>query len=192
VVAFATILDRATSPWTSCFALANTATRRRRRDQHSRSMVDACGTLISINIVPCGRRSADELLFIIIDGDAFDRVIRIFLATGLGPIAEIDVVAIGQMRTSTNPDQRMRGSSACAKGSNRRRTSPHGPPAKVAGLPGSTSSLLDRNPPAHGEVVRLSRDGGVNDVFCSVSSPSVMPPACHLPLAGEELSSSTS
>ena len=30
-------------------------------------------------------------------------------------------------------------------------------------------------------------EGEVSDVFRGVSSPSVMPSACHLPLAGEEL-----
>jgi hypothetical protein len=43
--------------------------------------------------------------------------------------------------------------------------------------------------PRQGEVARPKgvTEGAVNDVFCGVSSPSVMPSACHLPLAGEEL-----
>jgi hypothetical protein len=42
--------------------------------------------------------------------------------------------------------------------------------------------------PRQGEVARLEgvTEGEVRDVVGCVSSPSVMPSACHLPLAGEE------
>ena len=49
---------------------------------------------MSIKASPCGHPDFSEFLFVIVDVEAFNRVIRIFLATGLGPIAEKDVVAI--------------------------------------------------------------------------------------------------
>ncbi|NYD89698.1 hypothetical protein HD841_001478 [Sphingomonas melonis] len=56
-----------------------------------------------------------------------------------------------------------------------------------SGWPGQAG--LEQFLPRQGEVARPKgvTEGAVSDVFGCVSSPSVMPSACHLPLAGEEL-----